>query len=777
MIREGLFTSETPEEQDGRWKWIRFSAAASPGNSGGPLLDAPGNVIGVVIAKSPNENLNYALPIANVLDAPQLRARFDQRVLTKLPYAQGSKTYVMKDEFTLPLSWEKFVHAYQAVSERHSDTARSALLSAYASSLFPRGSGTEEILYGPNTSSREPALVIQQDDGNWVIQAPDYNFTDLPGDGKVGVASAAGAVLLALHRGNEESDDAFYANSKSFMDIALKALNVRRSVGSDQVKVVSLGPALTDVMSTDGYGRKWQLRVWPLPFLDFYLVAQLLPTPDGYIGLVEYAPSASLRQAKIALSLLANQVSLTYVGTMSQWRAFLSRPALLPETLKDVTLDTGSECKLHTRRFETGVPSDLMKMDSHSELLLSMNYTFDGPRVVWDIGGAWWYPDAQEKAYVGLWRKPRPPLTAKLETRTRFDDLQARRSPYDGSPVQASSDAVDVSIAIQAPGTKDGMASSDVAYGLSLRLSGRPSAEQIAGYEAEAAQAAHILERGAGEDVAESAPTTVSMQMDALLKTARENSKKCDNQSGKDIRGHLCSDDFEQYITPLYQAAYRAPLGSASADDLRKIFSERAQAYQEYWYVAPGVVHNRDLWRPFLIHNHLSEDTPHDAAVLAAESSLNALFSQPGPPTADWARYSRALQKAYVDERSRIARKLAFDPSTVATSYRRRKSSCPEPAVRTSGADKPRPGFSSHSMDEFYPEALRRLSVEGFVVLSVRVNSAGCGMEAAVLVSSGAGEFDEAALNWAETETFLPAEKDGKATDGTGPMAIVFKLH
>ncbi|HTB67738.1 MAG TPA: serine protease, partial [Steroidobacteraceae bacterium] len=88
VIRDGLFTSQIAEEQDGRWKWIRFSAAASPGNSGGPLLDATGRIIGVVIAKSPNENLNYALPIANVLDAPPLQARFDQRALTRLPFAQ-----------------------------------------------------------------------------------------------------------------------------------------------------------------------------------------------------------------------------------------------------------------------------------------------------------------------------------------------------------------------------------------------------------------------------------------------------------------------------------------------------------------------------------------------------------------------------------------------------------------------------------------------------------------------------------------------------------------
>src|SRR4029077_8592474 len=66
IIRDGLYTSDTPEELDGRWQWLRFSAAASPGNSGGPLIDEHGKVIGVVLRKSPAENLNMALPIAEL---------------------------------------------------------------------------------------------------------------------------------------------------------------------------------------------------------------------------------------------------------------------------------------------------------------------------------------------------------------------------------------------------------------------------------------------------------------------------------------------------------------------------------------------------------------------------------------------------------------------------------------------------------------------------------------------------------------------------------------
>ena len=66
VFRNGVLTSQTYETTNGEWKWLRFSAAASPGNSGGPLITPQGDVIGIITMKSENENLNYALPIAEV---------------------------------------------------------------------------------------------------------------------------------------------------------------------------------------------------------------------------------------------------------------------------------------------------------------------------------------------------------------------------------------------------------------------------------------------------------------------------------------------------------------------------------------------------------------------------------------------------------------------------------------------------------------------------------------------------------------------------------------
>lgn len=792
VIRDGLFTSQTPEEQDGRWKWIRFSAAASPGNSGGPLLDAEGKVIGVVIAKSANENLNYALPIDNVLDASEFKARFDQRRLVTLPYLHGSTTYTLKDEFALPLAWPQFVRTFQALIERHSEKARQQLLSAYAGSLFPNGNGTESILYDVDTGAREMGVVIQESNDNWAIERPQFRFTDLPGDGKVGIAGAAGTVLLRLNRAGEAADDAFFGDSKAFMDIALKALNLQRPVGSDHVKVTSLGSAASDVQMKDHVGRTWQERAWAVPFLDSYVAALLLPVPDGYAALVSYCPSIDLRDCKVRLELVADQVTVPFEGTLAQWRTFLGRKALLPDAMKDMTLDSAVGWKLHTRRFETTVVPSLLKLDTHSKLVLDMAYMYQGTKVVWDVGAAWWFRDSQEKAYLGLWRQPRPPSTAKLELRNQFSDLQGQRSPYDAAPVRDSADSISTSMRIQVPGNKDGMASGDLVYGLTLRLDGHPSPEDVSVEQATSLKAVRILEHGIGQDVAVSSPENspptenLSPYLNGELTRIQDEALQRDNLYGKDIRGRLFSQDVNDYVISSARAAIASSAGESagvalktkggetlSREKIEKDLRERGAALERYWRIAPDVVHGSELWHSFLSHNHLSESTPHEEAVLAAESSLNAVLAS-GPPDSTWAQHAKVLADAYASERRRITRTLVSD---AAATYHLRQSPCPVAAQRTSGKEKPVIGPIEHSLDEFYPPALARKSIEGLVVLSVRVSPAGCVTEAAVTGSSGSDEFDTAALRWVETASYLPAERAGVAVGSTTNVAVDFRLR
>ncbi|MDR3419456.1 MAG: serine protease [Nevskia sp.] len=123
VIRDGLYTSDTPEERDGRWKWLRFSAAASPGNSGGPLLDKDGKVVGIVRAKSANENLNYAVSIDQVTNAKDNVARLDTVVHYHLDIFDTKQTETLKQEIPLPKSLAEFSEAYLKIWNAFDDQA------------------------------------------------------------------------------------------------------------------------------------------------------------------------------------------------------------------------------------------------------------------------------------------------------------------------------------------------------------------------------------------------------------------------------------------------------------------------------------------------------------------------------------------------------------------------------------------------------------------------------------------------------------------------------
>ncbi len=197
---------------------------------------------------------------------------------------------------------------------RHYEDARTQLLKTYADTLFPKGPGSQSLLFEPDTGGVKPRIISQQADGTWTAETPAFRAIDLPAEGSVGYADAAGARLITLVRPGAASDDAFYGDSKAFMDLALKSLDLRRAVGADQVRVTSLGPARSDNVYTDGYGRKWQERVWAVPYLDAYLVGELLPTPEGYAAIILLASSAVLPEFQDTARLLTAQFDVSYRG-------------------------------------------------------------------------------------------------------------------------------------------------------------------------------------------------------------------------------------------------------------------------------------------------------------------------------------------------------------------------------------------------------------------------------------------------------------------------------
>lgn len=67
-IREGIMASETADVNNPNIKHIRYSAGASPGNSGGPLLDTSGRIVALVFAATGAENYNLGTPAKDLAD-------------------------------------------------------------------------------------------------------------------------------------------------------------------------------------------------------------------------------------------------------------------------------------------------------------------------------------------------------------------------------------------------------------------------------------------------------------------------------------------------------------------------------------------------------------------------------------------------------------------------------------------------------------------------------------------------------------------------------------
>ena len=245
---------------------------------------------------------------------------------------------------------------------------------------------------------------------------------------------------------------------------------------------------------------------------------------------------------------------------------------------------------------------------------------------------------------------------------------------------------------------------------------------------------------------------------------------------GKDIRGRSIGDDWRDYLIALRtQAGEKGASVDAERDgSVRGKWERRAKALCEYWQnAASATVHNRDLWPQFLAANGLAATTLHEERIGEFERLLFDTFAR-GDPDAGWTSQSLMLSQAYVNERSSIARRNAGNRSV---NYQARKSQCPAPVAHGYGRPTPEVADRSRSLEKFYPPDLRRSGTEGDVLLSIRVNAAGGAVEAGIAFSSGSLVLDRAALEWYETASYLPAERDGRTVDATALLPMAFRLQ
>lgn len=437
VVRDGLYTSDTPEQQDGRWKWLRFSAAASPGNSGGPLLDSQGRAIGVVLRKSANENLNYAVSIAQVVNARDGVAAVDTKMHYRLPIMDTMETAAIRKEFGLPLTFAEFDDTVTTYFEQFADALQAELLRKNAERVFPRGEGSAMLLHNVYTAGF-PHLIAQKADGTWDVFYPD-NVADaeLPRNGYISHGTQASSAWARVRRPDDVTAQALYADSKLYADWLLKAITVQRRVGPENVRVVSFGKAREEKIHTDSYGRKWQVRRWPIEYNDTTVISFALPTPEGYIAMLRTVSTQAVDGSLSEMRVLTDFVYVSYGGSLAQWREFLAAKELLPEAFTKIAIDFeyDQHFRYQSKRVTLSHTRDLQKITKDSYLTLSFTYFDENGATVWDVGGIALMEDVHGDTMFAVSRRAKPTQSMPDSDKSDWDKLASRQFPYNATPI------------------------------------------------------------------------------------------------------------------------------------------------------------------------------------------------------------------------------------------------------------------------------------------------------------------------------------------------------
>jgi serine protease Do len=300
--------------------------------------------------------------------------------------------------------------------------------------MFP--SGNSEQLLTTIYAEAFPKLISQSDGGTWTLvgNAPRKVQLDKNGYLQEGTANSIFFVRLKAPDGVSEAN--LIADSKQFMDLLLKGNPVSRQVGTDSVRVTSMGKASEESWFTDDYRRKWQIRYWVMPFNDTGIITVALPTPDGMVMMMSQTPTTLHEMVTKEMEALCGFFYVSYTGTLAQWHAFLADPLALPASLSNVQiqLDYSRGLGIKSSRFQMLVPVAVLKIDADSVLMLKYSYMRDGAGTVWDLGGVYLADSDQKQKWVGLVRRSKPSPSMPEDVAHSWRTMTTGAHPWEGIP-------------------------------------------------------------------------------------------------------------------------------------------------------------------------------------------------------------------------------------------------------------------------------------------------------------------------------------------------------
>jgi hypothetical protein len=322
----GQISSLAPEPKNGEWKEIFFSTPVSPGNSGGPLIDASGRALGIVVRKIQGEDLNIATPFNELT---KLKARLEyvekdlgfQNKIVQPLYAKSDLAIGSNQPMPL-MDWLRLLAA--GTNDHLLKMAR-----AYENSWLKNGVLTSRAARSYYRNPRKGSFFTQVKYVNQDLSLVDGDEGELEKYRKtkrrVILQKIAEKPLFFISRNRGERLDALLNNPKELMDSVLSTGRMlSRKIVDEELFYTSLGQPSLSTLVTDLQGRNWVMHSWKLNEIE--TTAALLCTPRPSDVACFYHTHESLLTPETVAAMFRvdiSELTLSYAGSSSDWVEFL----------------------------------------------------------------------------------------------------------------------------------------------------------------------------------------------------------------------------------------------------------------------------------------------------------------------------------------------------------------------------------------------------------------------------------------------------------------------
>ncbi len=375
--RAGQIASFTPEKEYGKWKDIRFSSPASPGNSGGPLLDLKGNVLGIIVKKNQSENYNIAVPIN---ESDNLTGKAEFHIRNVLAGIYGVNDTLTRDwifGIQLPLSVKNLAEHAQDSFNAHITKLSNDLSEKVKLKNYPKGERFRDFLRDQPIKKGLGLLIPGQDFKTWNING--WYGEKIPITASQNVYKARGvfnALNVIIEKPAEMSLKKFINSPKIVMDNLLKAVPFLRHVGREKIPITSFGAPDQTKIIKDKMGRKWTTATWNLPHDDMFVYCSFLPYPKGVICLLDSRMSSSRKYGYFnAIQDALNEIITGYIGNIEDWQEYFNlEKKYLPDYFQKASLDFKNH-NLNLKLKDFSLDFTNKKIKKNSSIHLHMGYS------------------------------------------------------------------------------------------------------------------------------------------------------------------------------------------------------------------------------------------------------------------------------------------------------------------------------------------------------------------------------------------------------------------